>query len=398
MRRHLTAALLLVILLPGLPDGQRRSPPCPGAALVSQTRMVECVNRQWHVYYAQVFACRSGEERVVESPLMPTGSRCDSVSEVWDSLAIGELFEEAPAPEEVNVVAEGDTDFSVQKMVIESVIDDLTPVVVLASGGLPRHPSSEGGGLWAALRPFVRPLRPLLPTSVLAAADAGTRPLAGTDRRLWLEPLDQMAQTRGPRRTGGRPPVRMLLTSLGTSTGEAFQAAIVNDTGRPVLLDGLRLVVEPLKPDTARRARNALQKFQAEKPTTVKMTGYCLEFLRPPPIAGTLFRVAPQSLQQQFGPMRRILEAGQRLRIEGRLTPDSEPRGYYHAIRQWAIWTTEMGFTEASFGDAFVAHTKKVFTESTRPWTGEVERTLRAAVPGRWADIQQVLAAAGAPH
>lgn len=293
-----------------------------------------------------------------------------------------------PAP-----TAEAEADPGVQQMMIESVVEDLQDVVVIASGERQPPHRAWAGGLWNAMRQLVRPARESA-SPMLTAADTGFRPDRRRNRAVWLAPIDGPAEARATQKPAELPPVRMLLTSLGTSTGEAFQAAIVNDGDKPILIDGMRLVVEPLKRDAARRARSAIQKFQARKPTTVKMTGYCLEFLRPPPMAGTLFRVVPRRQQQQFDPMRRILEAGQRLRRAGRLTPDSEPTGYYHAIRQWAIWTTEQGFSEGSFTDAFVEHTKKAATASGRAWSSTMEQTLRKAAPGRWRDIQQVLAEA----
>lgn len=318
-----------------------------------------------------------------------------SLAEVWNAIGLGGLLEDGSTPEAVNALetADSDADPDVQRMAVESVADDLTPIVVIASGeSLPPGPERHGR-LRGILRRLARPARPRFPAVVLTAADAGFRDRPRSDRPVWLAPMD----ARAPQEQGGTPsgaPVRMVFTSLGTSMGEAFQAAIVNDGEKPVLIDGMRLVLEPLKASAARRARSAIQKFQAHKPTTVKMTGYCLEFLRPPPLAGSLFRVAPKSLQQRFEPMRRILDAGHRLRREGRLTPDSEPVGYYHAIRQWAIWTQEQGFTEAAFADAFVEDTKKTFAASGHGWSAVAETTLRKAAPGRWRDIQQVLAQA----
>lgn len=189
------------------------------------------------------------------------------------------------------------------------------------------------------------------------------------------------------------PRVRILITSLGGSTGEVLEAHIINDGPVPVTLDVGEIVVEPLRPlppaaqqlilDEARQAgRNVV---------TVKLNAYCLEFLRLPPNAGALLRIASPAQQETFAPMRRILAASRHLRDAGALAPDSDPDSYFHSIRQWAIWTREQGFDEAAFGDAFVNHTRKAFAEAGQRWTADVERVLRGVVPNRWRDIQRVL-------
>lgn len=400
MIRALPLAVLTMLIASGSVQNQGVTPPCPNAQETYDAALkfdTECFGNEWYVRYNRLYICPNAEEpidarKLVPGPWQPTGHSCSESSGVTMGDYFARVLGPDTVPQSANAVPAADVDPGVQKMVIESVADDLQPVLVISDL---RQPTDRrwGRGLWNALRQLVRPARQ--PSSaLLTAADAGFRRDRGRSRGVWLAPIAGPVQAQEAQTPAGPPPIRMLVTSLGTSTGEAFQAAIVNDGDKPVLIDGMRLVLEPLKSDTARRARSAIQKFRAEKPTTVKMTGYCLEFLRPPPIAGTLFRIAPQAAQEAAGPVRRILEAGSRLRRQGRLNPDSEPTGYYHAIRQWAIWTQEQGFTEETFTNAFVEHTKKTLVASGRQWSAAAEQTLRQAAPGRWRDIQEVLAAA----
>jgi hypothetical protein len=64
---------------------------------------------------------------------------------------------------------------------------------------------------------------------------------------------------------------------------------------------------------------------------------------------------------------------------------------------QWSIWTAAEGFDRAGYEEAFVEHTRKNVEAAGQTWTPEIERQVRALVPGRWEDIQVVLSEAGAP-
>jgi hypothetical protein len=208
-------------------------------------------------------------------------------------------------------------------------------------------------------------------------------------------------------RTGGRtetttmhraaddPPVTAFLTSLGVSTGEAFEVVALNQGELPVRISGDGIVVEPvqLKKVAQEQLTSRLRDLASQNPVTAKLNAYCLEFLARPPSAGQLFRIASSGLQEQFAPMRDILKAGRQVFDAGLLNPDSDPVAYMHSIKQWALWTHEKGFDANGFTDAFVEHTKKNFESANRDWNGQIEDAVRAVLPNRWNDIQQVLRA-----
>jgi hypothetical protein len=125
------------------------------------------------------------------------------------------------------------------------------------------------------------------------------------------------------------------------------------------------------------------------------VNAYCLEFLRQPPAAGTVLRIAGGALQQQFARHRRVLDAAARLRELGRLKPDSDLEDYAHAIRQWAVWTVEERFDARRFEDAFVQATRRNYEAAAEAWSPQVEQALRGLAPNRWNDIQAVLREAG---
>ena len=169
-----------------------------------------------------------------------------------------------------------------------------------------------------------------------------------------------------------------------------------NGTGRSFKLAAQSLVVEPLKDEVKKQVQGGMQRLlrTSASPVTAKVNGYCLEFLKAPPSAGTIFKLASPQLQQRFAPMRKIMDASRRVQQLGQLRPDSEPNSYFDLIRQWAMWSVQQRFNQNSFADAFVEHTKKTVTAAKRPWNGDAEKTVRSAAPNRWADIQKVLSAA----
>lgn len=185
--------------------------------------------------------------------------------------------------------------------------------------------------------------------------------------------------------------MQIFLTALGNSSGEAFEVHFIGTGPEPVQIMTDGLVVEPLKKKAQKELRKQLKKIASKNPLTDKLNAYCLEFLRRPPSAGMMFRVADGELQKQFAPMRKLLAATRRLSDAGLLNPDSDPAEYFNSTRQWAIWTKENNFDLSSFRDAFVDRVKGNFKEANRPWNRTVEQAVGGLVPNRWRDIEKVL-------
>jgi hypothetical protein len=205
----------------------------------------------------------------------------------------------------------------------------------------------------------------------------------------WLYPFRVQDATRTAR-------VHAYLTSLGTSTGEAFDIQIVNDGTEPVHISGEGIVVEPIKKGSEKDLRAALARAPTPAPA-IKANGYCLEFNLKPPEAGLMFRVSDAATQRQYAPTREILLASSRLRDAGTLQPDSAPADYFHAIRQWAVWTNQEKFTLDSYRQAFIARSKKNAEALGRKWNDQLEQGLAALAPHRWDEITKILKEAGQP-
>jgi hypothetical protein len=270
----------------------------------------------------------------------------------------------------------------VQLMLVEIVV-----TVQRASAEPPHGPRA----LWGALRGGLESLKPFRRPALASSALA-------QDVRLAMAPLaapSVMIHPYGGAQRGGSP-VQMVLTSLGGSTGEALQIQVLNPLGLPIKLGGNGLVVEPMKRAAQQQVQRAVSQLASKNPVAAKVNGYCLEFLRQPPSAGTMFRIASPELQQRFAPMRRILQAAQRMEKMGLFKPDSDPTEYYHSIKQWALWAKSEKFDVKGFGDAFVEHAKKNLKAAGRQWTSQIETVIRGAVPHRWEQITQVLAMADA--
>ncbi|HJR52728.1 MAG TPA: TonB-dependent receptor plug domain-containing protein [Gemmatimonadota bacterium] len=188
----------------------------------------------------------------------------------------------------------------------------------------------------------------------------------------------------------------LYVVANGGPTGEVFQVRIVHPASGRVAIDGL-VAVEPVAATADDREDYERELADAGGiQETLTAAGYCLDqdLLAPP--AGTVYRVAPAAKQSAFAPMRRALDAARRLRDAGQLDPDSDPTDYYHAIRQWAVWTIEKGYDREGFLDAFVERTEKNFRDSGQPWSADVAAAVRSYGEGRWADIREILDAAEA--
>jgi len=188
------------------------------------------------------------------------------------------------------------------------------------------------------------------------------------------------------------------VVAQGGATGEVFQVELVQPPSGPVAIDGL-VALEPVAATAEDRERfeEELEQAGGER-RTLTAAGYCLQMDALAPPAGTVFRVAPADKQARYAPMRRALDAARRLRDAGQLHPDSDPEGYYHAIRQWAAWTVEKGFDREAFVDAFVEKTEENFRDAGQPWSGDVAAAVRSYGEGRWTDIRAILdAAEGTP-
>jgi hypothetical protein len=211
----------------------------------------------------------------------------------------------------------------------------------------------------------------------------------------WLDPFSWsggQGVTRASR-------VHAYLTSLGTSTGEAFDVQIVNDGTAPIRVGGEGVVVEPIKKGADKSLRAELRQIASGGAgrSSVKANAYCLEFKLKPPEQGNMFTVSTPDVQRQYTAAREILRASSRLQAAGDLAPDSDPRDYFHAIRQWSLWVDEQKFTLAAYRKAFIERSKKNADALRRKWSKDLEDGLTALVPHRWDEITKILREANRP-
>jgi hypothetical protein len=127
------------------------------------------------------------------------------------------------------------------------------------------------------------------------------------------------------------------------------------------------------------------------------LAGYCVEFLKLPPAANQIFRLAPASVQKKYEAMSKVLRSAYRVQHAGLLQPDSNPAAYVDSIKQWSLWAVEQKLNEAKFTDSFLGHTKKNVEGAGRQWPKAAEDMIRKVSPNRWRDIVKVLQGAGLP-
>lgn len=204
-------------------------------------------------------------------------------------------------------------------------------------------------------------------------------------------PLGLASYLRPQALSGG---VHVFVTSLGQSTGKAMQLSVVNQSGKSFHLTGGQLALEPVEGVTQRDVARELERLGGAA-QSFSIDAYCLDFGKAVPAPGVVYRLAAPASQASFGPIREILSATRYLEWAGALRPDSDPVEYFHSIRQWAIWTYREKYDQRRFAAAFEEHARKNFAAAKRAWNAETSRALQSVIPGRWRDIQTVLAVAG---
>jgi hypothetical protein len=188
-----------------------------------------------------------------------------------------------------------------------------------------------------------------------------------------------------------------MLTSLGGSTGDVFRIQVLKNDLEPLEISTDGLVAEPLLPAAQRAMQQQIAQLAGKQALTATVSAYCLEFLREPPTAGMIFRIAAPDVQERFSPVRSVLRAAQRVELAGLLQSDGGNfADYVHSIRQWAVWVKEQRFSMEGFKKAFVEHTRKNVEQAGHRWTPQVESAIERIVPHRWNQITLVLEEANA--
>ncbi|MEZ4377698.1 MAG: hypothetical protein R3B35_05375 [Gemmatimonadales bacterium] len=208
---------------------------------------------------------------------------------------------------------------------------------------------------------------------------------------------DSLAILLGEIEGTGLPPVETYVLATGGSTGPVAQMFSINRGPLPLQLVPQAVVLEPvtITPAIQSRVTDLLQRYIAAGGQAEVLNAYCLEFLRKPPAAGTLMRIASADVAAPFGRYASILDAAERVRDGVGLSPDSDPTEYFHAIRQWSIWTVAERFDADGFAEAFVSTTRRNLEATGERWTDDLETAVRGLAPNRWSDVQAVLREAG---
>jgi len=342
-------------LIPEITPGVDRAPEPVGAIVVR-----ECRQGFWHEVTYQRFVTLDGQVRVLKPAieLTNTGVPCD----------------EEPPPVRIQELTE--------TLRLRGV-----PVSLMGSDPLPPDPFGPAG--------FVSLEHPALMSGAPGTRDLRVQLMIVEIPPGIVVPGNPELAGAAPAATTSalQPPVHPVFEGMGISTGAAIDFTAISELPGDVTIAGGAFVIEPIAPAYAGSDPASLIGGTAARHESV-LDAYCLQYHLAPPIAGQQFRIAGRAAQQQFAWYRHVLDASRELYQAGQLTPDSEPNGYYHSIRQWSVWTGEEGFDADGFADAFVDHTGKNLAARGRQLTQQGEARLRVAAKSRWVDIQKVLTAA----
>jgi hypothetical protein len=195
--------------------------------------------------------------------------------------------------------------------------------------------------------------------------------------------------------------VAINMSGNGNLGGDAITVQVINGGEQPVKIVGEGVVLEPVENQQAIQENQsqwadavARAQEQGMSVATSKFNAYCLEILGLPPAVNTLFQIAGPELQQQFLPVKTILQAARTLHEEGALSYDdgqSDKEEYRHSITQWATWVRIEDLDRQQFEDRFTEQTQKNFEAADVDFTPEAEAFVRDNLSqSRWSDIQNI--------
>jgi hypothetical protein len=281
---------------------------------------------------------------------------------------------------------------AIRQLLVQYTVAEGQEVMVPAASEPSKDPDRTRGQFGLSPRDILGLVGSLLPRPI-RVNQRGELARAIGDGRPTIQEARESAATKSP-------PITIVLTSLGRSSGDAFQMTVLNEGSAPVRLTGDAFVLEPVADVTQAVIDRELAQERGAGRATTTLKAYCLEFLKQPPTVGMVFRLAPEDVQRRFANVARIFEASRRLKAAATMRPGTDdprnPDSYFDDVRQWAIWTHEQGFDEKSYGRAFVAHSRKNVEAAGHKWTRELERAFAGLGTGQWQAVQMVLRDAAA--
>jgi len=183
------------------------------------------------------------------------------------------------------------------------------------------------------------------------------------------------------------PTFTYAIVANGKSQGQAFELQVADTTGKVktvAMRDGT--IIEAIKPGVTQ----PLEASAGDAVVKGPLNGFCLEFHKPPPAPGTLYRIADQATQQKYASLRYLDMAAARMSEKNEFHPDSNPEDYKNSIFQYAVWSELEGWGQEEFTQHFVERVKENVQAKNVQWTKEMENQLLAAAPGRWRDISEM--------
>jgi len=178
------------------------------------------------------------------------------------------------------------------------------------------------------------------------------------------------------------------IVANGKSSGFAAELQFFDPTGRiqdPELPEGT--ILEPVKLGAAKSVAELKPGANViRKP----LEAYCVDYLKPPPANGMLYRIVPADEQAKYGDLSSVLQAGRELDEENAYTSDSNPEIYKVFIQQYALWAVIQQWNQDQFAEVFRDKTKANAAAARVPWTQQMDQSLTKLVPGRWRDIMLV--------
>ncbi len=229
--------------------------------------------------------------------------------------------------------------------------------------------------------------------------------------------------TARPGSAGAPPRFRYKITGLGTSTGNALQLQVWNESscslhflvtdgavlnpkgfterliaglilGNPPLKDFQKMITMGAMLSLSSPAGAAAAGITTTVPpggtATTPLRSYCLELRKLAPHPKTEYKFADADEQQKLGTNRSIVDKTFHLRQTGQLPLAHQT---LDGVIQWSLWTRLEGMDEKKFREEYFKLVRKNYDAQKKKWDKDAERLIETSAQELWGHVRTVLGA-----
>ena len=226
----------------------------------------------------------------------------------------------------------------------------------------------------------------------------------------------------GPNKRSGDLEFKFRITGTGTSTGNALNLWVKNESPCAlvfIVTDGTVLEPKGFVGKTilglAMGDLGSIKSFQkmltwggyvllavasppmpgamnftvpANGEVSIPLRSYCLELHKQAPHPKTEYKFADADDQQKLGPQRKMIESGLRMALTGKFKPGKWSA--LDSVIQWSVWADREGMDFGKFREEFLKLVEKNYKSQKKKWDKQAKAEVEAGAKELWDAVQLV--------